>query len=254
MRDLEHVKKLLSNDGRLINLPAKGKAVFVGDTHGDFEATETVFRLFFKPGYTLIFLGDYVDRGRYSRENIEFLLRKKIEAPKQVFLLMGNHEAYSAVPFFPADFWESLSLEENKYFSEIFQFLSFAVVTDNGIIGVHGIPPDVHELKEIKDIQYGSPHWHQVTWGDFVKMPGDYLGNYGGRPVYGEDYFNRKMKEFKSNVLIRAHQPHIDSVIFQKHCLTLMTSHAYKPVRLIAIADLKKKAIRTVDELELREI
>lgn len=254
MRNLESIKEILARDSRLIRLPAQGKAVFVGDTHGDFDATEKVFRLYFKPGYTLVFLGDYVDRGKHSRKNIEFLLKKKLEAPKQIFLLMGNHEGYSVLPFSPADFWESLSLEENEFFSEICQFLSFAAVTENGLIAVHGVPPDVNELEEIDDIQSGSEHWQQVTWGDLVEMPGNFLGYYGGRPIYGEDYFKRKMNQLRCKVLIRSHQPYIETVTFKKHCLTLMTSHAYKPLRYIAIADLEKPAIKTVDELEILEI
>jgi len=254
MKDFESLKKTLARDGRLIRLPSKGKAVFVGDTHGDFDATETVFQRYFHTGYVLIFLGDYVDRGEYSRKNIEFLLEKKREAPEQVFLLMGNHEAYSLLPFYPADFWESLSLEEEKHFSEVCQYLSFAAITENGLIAVHGVPPDINTLDKIDKIQLVSEQWHQVAWGDFVEMPGDFLGNYRGRPVYGEDYFKRKMSQLKRTVLIRAHQPYIETVIFDKLCLTLMTSHAYKPTRIIAIADLEKPKIKTVDDLEILEI
>jgi predicted MPP superfamily phosphohydrolase len=200
-------KKILAQDSRLIRLPAKGKAVFVGDTHGDFEATEIVFDRYFQPGYVLIFLGDYVDRGDYSRKNIDFLFEKKREAPEQVFLLMGNHEGYSLLPFFPADFWESLSLEEEKSFTEVCQHLSFTAITENGLIAVHGVPPDVNTLDDIDEIELVSEQWHQVAWGDFVEMSGDFLGNYRGRPVYGEDYFKRTMNQLKRTVLIRSHQP-----------------------------------------------
>ena len=37
MPDLPTVKELLIHDGRLIRLPEQGKAVFIGDTHGDLE-------------------------------------------------------------------------------------------------------------------------------------------------------------------------------------------------------------------------
>jgi predicted phosphodiesterase len=254
MVDEKSLKKTLSRDGRLIRLPAKGKAVFVGDTHGDFEATEKVFHSYFQSGYVLIFLGDYVDRGEYSRKNIEFLLKKKQDAPKQVFLLMGNHESYSLLPFYPADFWESLSLEEEKSFTGICQHLPFAAITENGLIAVHGVLPDVNTAEAIDHIQLVSDPWHQIAWGDFVEMPGEFLGNYRGRPVYGEDYFKRTMSILKRTVLIRAHQPYIKPVIFDKHCLTLITSHAYKPERTIAIADLEKPAIETVGDLEIIEI
>lgn len=254
MEDSESIKKILARDGRLIRLPAKGRAVFVGDTHGDFEATETVFHRYFKPGYILIFLGDYVDRGNLSKKNIEFLLERKRESPEKLFLLMGNHEAYSFLSFYPADFWESLSKEEEESFSEICQHLSFAAVTENGLLAVHGVPPDVHSLKEINKIHMGSEHWQQITWGDFVEKPGDALGYYRGRPIYGEDYFKIKMSQFSKNVLIRAHQPFIKTVIFDKLCLTLMTSLAYKPIRCIAIADLERPVIESVDDLEILEI
>ncbi len=254
MPDLPIVKELLIHDGRLIRLPEQGRAVFIGDTHGDFEATEEVFRRFFRPGYTLVFLGDYIDRGDQSRQNIEFLLNKKKEAPNQVFLLMGNHEGYCMLPFYPADFWESLTTDENILFSEILQFLPFAAITDNGLIAVHAAPPDVHEAAEINNIALCSSHWQQLTWADFANMPGEFIEEYGGRPTYGEDYFKRTMKQLRKNVLIRSHQPHVKPIIFDKRCLTLMTSLAYSPIRNIAIADLEKPIIETVEDLDILDI
>jgi len=42
-----------------------------------------------------VFTGDYTDRGGYSMEVLDFLLRFKIANPDNVFLLRGNHEDYS---------------------------------------------------------------------------------------------------------------------------------------------------------------
>jgi hypothetical protein len=240
MQNFKSVREILARDQRLIRLQAKGKAVFVGDTHGDLDATETVFSQYFKPGYTLVFLGDYVDRGPDSKDNIAFLLKKKSEAPDQVFLLMGNHEGYCSVPFSPADFWESLAPDE--------------VVTENGLIAVHGAPPAVNALEEINTIQLCSEQWHQLTWGDFAEMPDDVVNVPEGRPWFGEDYFRRVMKRLGKNVLIRSHQPRINPVIFDKRCITLMTSYAYTLTRLIAIVDLEKPLIHSADDLEIVEI
>ncbi|MEW6586081.1 MAG: metallophosphoesterase family protein [Nitrospirota bacterium] len=254
MIDFGEVKSVLARDGKLIRLPSRGKAVFVGDTHGDFDATETVFKNYLKPGFVLVFLGDYVDRGPESKENIEFLLRKKMAFPDQIFLLAGNHEGYCSVPFSPADFWENLAPHEYEFFSEVCSFFSFAAVTENGIIAVHGVPPDVETIDEIDQIQLCGDNWMELTWGDFAEMPGELLSSPYERPRYGEDYFRRVMTQLGTSVVIRSHQPRIKSVIFDKRCLTLMTSYAYSPVRIIAIADLQKRVIDSTEDLEVIEI
>lgn len=254
MKKFGSIKEILARDNRLIRLPAEGKAVFVGDTHGDFDATQTVFRLYFKPGFVLVFLGDYVDRGDKSMENIEFLLEKKAEAPEQVFLLAGNHEGYCMMPFSPADFWEGLPPEEYEYFSEVCKFFSFAAVTRNGLMAVHGATADLGGLDEINGVQLCSEQWAQFTWGDFMEQPGEFLGDRWGRPAYGEDYFNRTMRQLGMNVLIRSHQPNIKPVIYHKRCLTLMTSHYYTFDRRVAVVDLEKPVINSVDDLEIAEI
>lgn len=248
------IREILSRDRRLIRLPDRGKAVFVGDTHGDLDATETIFRRFYKPEYTFVFLGDYVDRGDKSLENIEFLLQKKAESPDRVFLLAGNHEGYCSVPFSPADFWEGLSPGEYEYFSEICKLFSFAAVTKNGLCAVHGATPDLDGIENIDRVELCSEQWLQLMWGDFLEQPGEYLGDRGGRPAFGEDYFLRTMKQLKLRVLIRSHQPNIAPVIFNRRCLTLMTSYYYTFTRRVAIVDLEKPLISSIDDLEIIEI
>ncbi len=254
MLDWERIKTVFKQEPRLIRLSNKGKVVFVGDTHGDLEATGKILDVYLKPGYYLVFLGDYIDRGPHSRENIELLLRTKLERPRQIFLLMGNHEGQPILPFCPADFWEDLSIEEQIKFGDIFKLFPFAAVTPNGVLALHGVPPDVTSLEEIERIELGSEQWQQITWGDFAEENGDFLGNFWGRPVYGRDYFERVMRQLKCTVLVRAHQVHIKSVIFASRCLTIITSKAYKPTRTIAIVDLERPVIKTVDEITLIKI
>ncbi|MCK4242425.1 MAG: metallophosphoesterase, partial [Dehalococcoidia bacterium] len=101
-RLLEEAEKRFELDPNLIRL-SSGRAIFVGDTHGDFDASKRVIASYLTPEDRVIFLGDYVDRGPQSLENINYLLSLKLAYPENVFLLMGNHEAYAVTPFYPAD-------------------------------------------------------------------------------------------------------------------------------------------------------
>ncbi|MEM2373821.1 MAG: metallophosphoesterase, partial [Thermoproteota archaeon] len=88
---LDKVKPIFEKEPSLIKVKTK-KAVFIGDTHGDFESSKYVFDNFDPKQYTLIFLGDYVDRGPQQLKNVTFLFQKKLETPDKVILLRGNHE------------------------------------------------------------------------------------------------------------------------------------------------------------------
>lgn len=111
----------------LVRLMPQGKILFVGDTHGDLEASIKIFEKYPDPKIRKCFLGDYVDRGPDSKGNIEFLLKKRKENPKEVYLLRGNHETFSVVKFHPADFWHYLDEEDYTRYSKIFEKLSLVV-------------------------------------------------------------------------------------------------------------------------------
>ncbi|HEY3448759.1 MAG TPA: metallophosphoesterase [Myxococcales bacterium] len=71
------------------------RTIAVGDVHGDFEALERLLGLLppLEPTDTLVFLGDYVDRGPHSAKVVE-LLRHDLpqRTPAKVVALKGNHE------------------------------------------------------------------------------------------------------------------------------------------------------------------
>ena len=72
-----------------------------GDLHGQFLDLMRLFDEYGSPSTAgdityidYLFLGDYVDRGAHSLETICLLLALKIEHPKAVHLIRGNHEVY----------------------------------------------------------------------------------------------------------------------------------------------------------------
>jgi serine/threonine protein phosphatase 1 len=73
-------------------LPARTFAI--GDIHGDLAALERLLGRLpaLRPQDSVVFLGDYVDRGPDSRGVIERVRRVQAEAPCRVVTLRGNHE------------------------------------------------------------------------------------------------------------------------------------------------------------------
>src|SRR3989304_1889651 len=251
---LSEAEKTFASESKLIQLES-GRVIFVGDTHGDLEATEKVIRKYLKPKNKLVFLGDYVDRGPASLENINFLLEQKLEHLDSLYLLMGNHEGYAVGSFHPADFWEGLDAELRQRYSEVLSRLPLAVSTPNGIIALHGALPDVSGLEDINKIKPSSAEWHQITWGDWQEKAGKVLGidPYPGRPQFGRGWFEDIMSRLGKNVLIRSHQPDTPPTMYGKRCLTIFTSSAYKHYiseRTIALVDLKKP-VKSVDDIEI---
>jgi len=250
----EKVREILDKEPKLIEIKKFKKIIFVGDTHGDLAASQKVIQQYCKPENIIVFLGDYVDRGSFSKENIDFLLENKAKFPNQIYLLQGNHEGYSILKFSPADFWQSLTNKDYKLYSSIFEKLPLALITKD-IIALHGVLPDIENLITINQIKTGSEEWHQICWGDFIDESGEYLGTdpFTGRPQFGKDYFFRLMGIFKKSVLIRSHQPSSPLFMFDNRCLTIFTSSAYTTERTIAIADFKKE-IQTAKDLEIVRI
>jgi serine/threonine protein phosphatase 1 len=66
----------------------------VGDIHGDLDALERVFSAMpeLEADDTVVFVGDYVDRGPKSAQVIAFIRKLSKKGPAKVIALRGNHE------------------------------------------------------------------------------------------------------------------------------------------------------------------
>jgi Calcineurin-like phosphoesterase len=70
-----------------------GKIFAIGDIHGCYDKLRTLMeRLPYDPDQdTLVFLGDYIDRGGRSREVLAYICDLQLKA-KKIIMLIGNHE------------------------------------------------------------------------------------------------------------------------------------------------------------------
>lgn len=240
-RQIDIKSKIENSIEKLVKIKKARKIIFVGDTHGDLEASQGVISEYLEPGNVIVFLGDYVDRSPFSRENLDFLLSKRKEFPGQICLLQGNHEAPHILGFSPDDFWQGLTRKEYEQYCSIVEKLPLAVITKD-TIAIHGVLPDIENLEQINQIKLGDKEWFQIIWGDFIETPGGYLGvnPLTGRPEFGKDWFFKLMKRFDKKVLIRSHQPDAPPLMFGDRCLTIFTSSAYSRERTIAILHSQK--------------
>jgi hypothetical protein len=62
------------------------------------------------------------------------------------------------------------------------------------------------------------------------------------------------MNQYGKKVLIRSHQPNVLQTLFDKRCLTIMSTRALDSPRRIAVVDLERSDIATVSELEVRPL
>jgi serine/threonine protein phosphatase 1 len=71
-----------------------GRTFVIGDIHGDLVALDCLLARLPSLGRrdTLVFLGDYVDRGPDSRGVIERVQELQVDGPAKVVALRGNHE------------------------------------------------------------------------------------------------------------------------------------------------------------------
>ncbi|CAJ0929013.1 unnamed protein product, partial [Mesorhabditis belari] len=192
-----------------------------GDIHGQYG---DLFRIFNSCGLPFrkkyLFLGDYVDRGRHSLEVILLLLAMRIEFPKKVYLLRGNHELanINKVYGFLADCrsrfrsgsdWKILY----DHFNEIFAVMPLAAVVSNRILCMHGgLSPDLNSLDDIRKlvrpIVFVRGLAQDLLWADpEAGIQGFQVNKIRAvSHIFGEDAVAAKCKQLNIDLIIRAHQ------------------------------------------------
>jgi hypothetical protein len=246
------LKPLFTAQGRLIRLPADRETIYVGDTHGDRDATERILDRWLNSSRTIVFLGDTVDRGPDSRGNLMLILEAKREHPEAVYLLMGNHEGWAFARFFPADFWYGLAEEEESTLSDALAALPYAAWHPAGLLSTHGGLPNVDSLDAIERIEPGTPAWRDITWGDWsAGSPHGLEAHNASRPMYDEGAFVKRMEHLNARIHVRSHQPSAPLHLYGSRCLTLFSTSAYGTgERLVARLD-PTRPCQTTRDLDL---
>lgn len=207
---------------RIVYLPDKGRAVFIGDIHGDVEAVVSIVRQvdFFRAisqgeETYIVFLGDYTDRGRKNVETINEILSLGLAYPQNVILLRGNHEEEEVVGRYGTrdDFERAYGRPDYKLlfaaYCQAMARLPVVVKTANGIIGVHGGIPnnDIASLDCLNGPE-GDRIAREMVWNDPITYITERRESKRGEEftAFGEPQFDAFIKAAGANVMIRSHE------------------------------------------------
>ncbi|MCS7124459.1 MAG: serine/threonine protein phosphatase [Candidatus Bathyarchaeota archaeon] len=212
--------------GRLVKLEPVGEALVMSDLHGDLESLIDILEdsQFFQkmsqdPNAVAVFLGDYGDRGPYSAEVYHVVLRLKLQFPRQVVLLRGNHEGPEDLMASPHDLpwqfearfgaeWE----EAYTRIRELFNCLYNAVIVDDRYLMVHGGPPP--QAKTLEDLAYAhikhpkESLLEDLLWSDPTDIISETCASpRGAGKLFGQKVTDAAIKTFGVKIIVRGHEP-----------------------------------------------
>ncbi|HIE18729.1 TPA: serine/threonine protein phosphatase [Candidatus Bathyarchaeota archaeon] len=220
--------------GRLVHLPPKGKAIIVGDLHGDLKSlghilneSRFIEKASNKEEIHIIFLGDYGDRGFRSPEVYYIVLNLKILFPEKVMLLQGNHEGPADLLAYPHDLPYHLQIKFREEWRRIYKALSnlfrkfhTAVIVDRKFLMLHGGVPS--KARGIDDLAYAyqkhpsESHLEEILWSDpRERIKGIFPSPRGAGRLFGEDVTSAFLNLLGVKFLIRGHEPAMDGYMIR---------------------------------------
>jgi protein phosphatase len=211
-------------NNRLVELEPLGEALVIGDLHGDLESLTAILqtsqfteKMEKSKDASLIFLGDYGDRGDKSAEIYYLVLKLKLAFPGQVVLLRGNHEAPKDLMGYPHDlpvqfqnrFGEGWELAYEKI-QALFGCLYNAVFVEERYLMVHGgVSSEISSLQDIAQAQEGHNEalLEDLLWSDPTENEqGISSSPRGAGKLFGKSVTEEILGKLNAKVLIRGHQ------------------------------------------------
>jgi protein phosphatase len=212
-------------NNRLIELKPLGEALVVGDLHGDLESLNVILqrsefleKMAASKEASLIFLGDYGDRGEKSAEIYYLTLSIKLAFPGQVILLRGNHEAPGKLLGSPHDLPAQFQIRFKDDWKTPYQKLRAlfgcffnAVYVESRYLMVHGgVSAKISGLQDIAqaDEGRGEAVLEDLLWSDPDEdLQGVSASPRGAGVLFGKNVTDETLAKLNVKVLIRGHEP-----------------------------------------------
>ena len=209
---------------RLVKLEASGEALIIGDLHGDLESLTVILqssqfieKMQKTQDATLIFLGDYGDRGEKSPETYYLILKLKLAFPRQIVLLRGNHEAPKdllGVPHdLPIHFLNRFGETWTKAYEKIralHSCLYNAVYVEDRYLMLHGgVSPNMSSLQDIAQANenHNGDLLEDILWNDPDEKVLDVsFSPRGAGKLFGKKVTTEVLQRLNAKILIRGHE------------------------------------------------
>jgi len=186
----------------VIHTAADTPILIVADLHGDLSALQLALRKRTDLGCdTVIFLGDYIDRGPAHLDVLKRLFSLKKEEPDKIILLRGNHELRKTNRF--EGLFRDLEYDEDLYarINQVFDNMPVAAVISDHTFCVHGGIPGPVKLLEITKKDAYPFVWNDPSEENGINQSPRRLG----MRTFGEDVFDEFLWVNGLKRMIRGH-------------------------------------------------
>jgi protein phosphatase len=208
----------------LVSVEPHGEALVIGDLHGDLQSLSLILQesqfiqeLKERNDSTLIFLGDYGDRGDKPAEVYYTILKIKLNFPKQVVLLRGNHEGPKDLVASPHDLPDRFQAKFGEDTMQVYEktrsfwsCLYNAVFVDERFLMLHGgVSPEINSLQDIAKAHEENNRalLEDLLWNDPAEgLTGVSLSARGAGKLFGEDVTEEVLGRLNAKILIRGHE------------------------------------------------
>jgi hypothetical protein len=218
-------------DGHVYVLPDDGRdleLIVLGDLHGCYSClkaavlqSDFLAKVAARQNVKLVFLGDYVDRGRFSFDGIlRAVLQLFMALPDNVIVLRGNHEYYvdmgdrvspgvapaeaiaTYAPYMPKAMFDTYRV--------LFEAMPTSLLAGRTLFVHAGIPRDATLAAKWRDLSsLNDPELRfEMMWSDPSNsnfVPAE-LQKANARFPFGKQQFQSFMERIGCNALVRGHE------------------------------------------------